>query len=244
MKKKYFFTLILFAQVVFAQSNFTQPNPQIASPKPHHEFGEILEGQVVTHLFEITNSGGSELKITKVRASCGCTAVKPAQTTLKPGEKTTIKAEFDSHGRMGLQQKMIYVYSNDPKTPEYKLSFNATIVEKLEPAKDAKVAKLVLDKTTLDFGNVEEGKVVDAKIGFQNDGKGTLEIIDVKSSCGCTAALLSSKKLEPGQKGSIKIELDTANRQGKLVRTVTLFSNDPAKSNQIITLSANIEKRK
>ena len=244
MKKYTFLIFILLAQITAAQNFFTQNTPQILSPKPHHDFGEILEGQVVTHLFEITNQGTADLKITKVRATCGCTAAQPAQTELKPGEKTTIKVEFDSSRRLGLQQKLVYVFSNDPKTPEYKLTFNAVVVEKLEAPKGAKVAKLVLEKKQYDFGNVEEGKVVEGKIGFTNAGQATLEIIDVKTSCGCTAALLSSKKLNPGEKGTLKIELDTSNREGILTRTVTLYSNDPTQANQTITLTVKIEKRK
>lgn len=243
MKKFSFFIVVLFAQAILAQSNFTINAPQITSPNPTYEFGEILEGQIVAHSFEIKNNGNADLKIDKVRASCGCTAVQPAKHILKPNESTTIKAEFDSHGRMGLQQKMIYVFTNDPKTPEFKLSFTAVVVEKLSIPKGAKIPKLMLDQNQFDFGKVVEGKLVETKIGFKNTGEAPLEIIDVKTSCGCTAALLSSKKLNPGESGNVRIELDTTGREGKLTRTVTLFTNDPAQANQTITLSANIEKR-
>ncbi len=242
--KKYSFIIFLLSQVIFAQDLFTQVAPIISSSKPHHDFGEILEGQVVAHSFEIKNTGNADLKIEKVRASCGCTAVEPEKNLLKPGESTKVKAEFDSGGRFGPQNKSVYVFSNDPKTPQYKLSFSAVIVDKLSNTKGAKAPKLEIEKNNFDFGKVEEGKIVDAKIGFKNSGKDVLEIIDVKTTCGCTAALLSSKKLNPGERGTLRIELDTANREGKLTRTVTLFSNDPSQSNQSITISANIEKRK
>jgi len=243
--KKYLLCLVIFStQILSAQNYFTKGTPEITSASPNHDFGQILEGQVVTHLFEIANKGTADLKIEKVRATCGCTAVQPAKTELKPGEKTTIQVEFDSNRRLGLQQKFVYVFSNDPKTPQYKLSFNAMVVEKLEPPKDAKVGKLVLEKKMIDFGNVEEGKVVEGTIGFTNKGNGVLEIINVRTSCGCTAAILSSRKLNPGEKGSLKIELDTSNREGKMTRIVSLFSNDPTQANQIITITANIEKRK
>ena len=243
--KKYFIVVILFiGQMVFAQDYFKQVIPKVISPFPKFEFGTVLEGQVVTHSFEIENQGTADLRIKKVRASCGCTVAEPEQDTLKPGAKTKINVQFDTHGRLGPQYKRVYVFTNDPKTPEYELSFSAVVVDKLEPPKGAKVAKLVLDKKQVDFGSVDEGKVEETTIGFTNEGTGTLEIIDVKTSCGCTAALLSSKKLEPGQKGTVKIELDTANRQGIMTRTVTLYSNDPLLPNQTITLTVNIEKRK
>ena len=240
MRKMSILCLLCFVTGIVAQINA----PKISVKKDHHDFGTIVEGEVVTHKFEITNTGTAELIISQVRASCGCTAAKPDKMNLKPGEKTFVKVDFNSENRLGPQEKFVYVSSNDPINPEYKLSFTGVIVAKNAAAKNGKNPKLSLNKTSYDFGNVEEGKVVDAKISFKNEGKGVLLINDVKTSCGCTAALLSSKSLQPGESGNIRIELDTANREGKLTRTVTLYSNDPQQPNQTITLFVNIEKRK
>lgn len=38
-----------------------------------YDFGKIPQGKPVTHIFEVTNSGKSALKINNVQASCGCT---------------------------------------------------------------------------------------------------------------------------------------------------------------------------
>jgi hypothetical protein len=235
---------ILIVFFVIVSFSFAQKSaPKIAAEKPDHNFGEILEGQIVTHNFEIINTGTADLKIEKVQASCGCTAAQPTKKLLKPGEKTSIRVEFDSSDRMGIQQKYVYVFSNDPASPQLRLSFSALIVDKISNP-TGKVPKLILEKNQIDFGNVEEGKIVIAKISFRNNGNGILEIRDVKSTCDCTAALLSSKKLEPGQTGTLRIELDTADRSGKLTRTVSLLTNDPSQPNQTITIIANIDKKK
>lgn len=239
MKKILFVISFIFVSINFAQNAI----PKIVSPNPEHNFGEILEGQIVSHSFEIVNAGNTDLKIDKVQASCGCTAAQPAKKILKPGEKTTIKVEFDSNDRMGFQQKYVYVFSNDPATPQLRLSFTAIIVEKITNP-TGKTPKMKLEKTQIDFGNVEEGKIQLAKIMFQNVGEGTLEILDIKSTCDCTTTLLSSKKLGAGESGTLRIELDTANRSGKLTRTIMLMTNDPTEPRHIITLFANIEKKK
>lgn len=219
--------------------------PKISAKKTFHDFGTVVEGQVVNTTFEISNTGNADLTINNVQASCGCTAAKPDKTTLKPGEKTAIKVEFNSANRLGPQDKSVYVMSNDPKLPDLVLKFTCVIVQKTESKPvEVKVPKLKLTKNQHDFGNVEEGKLVEIKIGLKNTGKSVLEIQDVKTSCGCAAALVSSKKLNPGESGNIRIELDTANREGIFTRTVTIFSNDPTGPNQVITLTANILKRK
>ena len=74
-------------------------------------------------------------------------------------------------------------------------------------------------------------------------GNKPLNIKEVKSSCGCTAAVLSSKSLKPGQEGKLNIKFDTKDRSGKVTRTVTVFSDDPEQPRQIITLYVAINKR-
>jgi hypothetical protein len=241
MKKCVILFLLVSLVNLFAQFS----SPKINAKKTFHDFGTVVEGQIVNTTFEISNAGNADLTINNVQASCGCTAAKPDKSVLKPGEKTSIKVEFNSANRLGPQEKYVYVMTNDLKTPDLKLNFTCVVVQKNEsrPA-EVKVPKLSLSKNQHDFGKVEEGKLVEVKIGLKNNGKGVLEIQEVKSSCGCTAALVSSKKLSPGESGNIRIELDTANREGILTRTVTIYSNDPTAPNQVITLTANIQKRK
>ncbi|NUM63241.1 MAG: DUF1573 domain-containing protein, partial [Ignavibacteriaceae bacterium] len=88
-----------------------------------------------------------------------------------------------------------------------------------------------------------EGDKVDYTFKFVNKGSSNLIISDIKTSCGCTAALLSADNLEPGQEGTIKVELDTKNRSGKMSRTVTIKSNDPKESTKILTIYADVVKK-
>ncbi|KAF0153506.1 MAG: hypothetical protein FD143_38 [Ignavibacteria bacterium] len=237
--------VVLFILISFGNYLAQFNEPRISAKKTLHDFGTVVEGQVVSTSFEITNTGSADLMINNVQASCGCTAAQPDKRTLKPGEKTSIKVEFDSANRLGPQDKSVYVMTNDPKKPNLLLRFTCVIVQKTESKPvEVKVPKLKLSKYQHNFGNVEEGKLVDVKIAMQNIGNAVLEIQDVKTTCGCTAALVSSKKLKPGEKGNIRIELDSSNRDGAFTRTVIIYSNDPAAPNQVVTLSANIQKRK
>ncbi len=240
MKKIFIAFYLIAVPVLLAQLSA----PKLMVKNLNHDFGTIVEGQVVSYKYEIENKGTAELRISNVSASCGCTAAKPEKMNLKPGEKTFVQVEFNSENRLGPQEKFVYISSNDPANPDLKLTFTGVVVDKNAAAKNGKGPKLTIAKSSHDFGNVEEGKIVDLKISFKNEGEGVLVINDVKTSCGCTAALLSSKTLKPGESGTIRIELDTANREGKLTRTVTLYSNDPKQPNQTITLFVNIEKRK
>ena len=100
----------------------------------------------------------------------------------------------------------------------------------------------ILVKHKYNFGKVAEGKVVEYTFTFENNGKSTLKIKDIKTSCGCTAALVSSEVLKPGEQGTLKVELDTSNREGKMSRTITIESNDPMDPKKILTVYADIQQ--
>ncbi|MEA1887738.1 MAG: DUF1573 domain-containing protein [Bacteroidota bacterium] len=93
------------------------------------DFGEIKQREKANVEFKFKNSGKSDLIIRKVRASCGCTTVTPANTTIKPGESRTIKAVFDAGIRKGKQHKVITVITNDPKKSQVSLVVSGMVLE-------------------------------------------------------------------------------------------------------------------
>ena len=219
---KYLFIFFMLCSVSFAQI----VGPKLAAQEKEYAFGSIKEGEIVSHSFIVTNTGGDTLVINDVRASCGCTAAKPEKSKLLPGESTNIQVSFNTNGRKGHQQKHVYITSNDKENAEMRLSFTAEVEEK----NDVNAPKLVIEESTHDFGTIKAGKVVNWTVNFKNSGASLLEIKDVKTSCGCTAAVVSGKKINPGESGSIKIEFDSTNRSGKTSKTISVQSNDPGKS--------------
>jgi len=238
MLNKLFMLALFFYSMAFAQL----VGPKISIQQNEFDFGNIEQGKTVTHNFVITNNGGDILKISDVRASCGCTAAKPEKNELAPGESANIKVEFNSTGRMGTQQKYVYVKTNDVSNPELKLKITGNILTTGSNLNEKMQPKIYFTETQHDFGVVKEGKVVDYEFKFSNKGKSTLEIKDIKTSCGCTAALVSEKKLMPGQVGTLKVELDTKNRTGKMSRSITITSNDPKEPDKILTIYAEVNK--
>lgn len=210
--------------------------PRISVQQTEHDFGEIISGEKVTHYFVLSNTGDDNLVIKSVHASCGCTAAKPEKDKLSPGEATKLKVVFNSAGRKGRQHKTITVVTNDPQNPELKLKINGEVVE----ANGGK-AELFLPETEHNFGKVKEGKVTEYTFKLANKGSSTLQIKDVRTSCGCTAALLSSKSIAPGEEGTLKVELDTKNRHGQMSRTITITSNDQKEPKKVLTIHADIE---
>jgi hypothetical protein len=216
--------------------------PKISSQQDNFDFGDIPGEGKVTHDFIIYNTGDDALIIKDVRASCGCTAAKPEKNKLLPGESTKINVQFNTFGRTGQQQKYVYISSNDQNTPELRLSFTANIIDVNHLSDKSAGPRLKFDYTSHDFGTVNEGKVVDWTVNFKNVGNKDLEIKNVQTSCGCTAAVVSGKSLKPGETGSLRIEFDSTNKTGKTSKTISVDSNDSEEPLQSIIITADIIK--
>jgi hypothetical protein len=92
-----------------------------------------------------------------------------------------------------------------------------------------------------DFGKMNQGKVLTHIFVFKNEGDENLVIERVKTSCGCTAALLSKKEIAPGAEGEIKVTYNTRGFEGKNTKYIDVESNDPVQPHQRLSVSAEIE---
>jgi hypothetical protein len=101
--------------------------PAISIPEKVFNFGEINQGEKVEHKFKVTNTGKSTLVFRKIKASCGCTAIKPDKMELAPGESTYITAIFNSAHKKGRQNKSITIISNDPKATNVLLRISGNV---------------------------------------------------------------------------------------------------------------------
>ena len=86
--------------------------PIISFDTLQFNFGKIIEGDQATHTFNFKNTGTSNLVITDVRASCGCTSPSWPKEIIKPGESNSIIVKYNSEGREGKFNKGVTVYCN------------------------------------------------------------------------------------------------------------------------------------
>lgn len=237
MIRLYIILFLLSTAIVFPQLL----GPKVGVQQLEHDFGNINEGDVVNHSFVISNNGGDLLKIIDVRASCGCTAASPDKKELKPGESTNISVSFNSKGRKGPQTKTVTVTTNDTEKPTLSLNIKCNIIANAVVQNNIG-AKIFFPETQHDFGIVKEGQKVEYTFKFQNNGTEALIIKDVKTSCGCTAAIVSDNNIKPGKEGSIKVDFDTKNRSGRNSKSITVVSNDTKEPNKVITIFADVQK--
>jgi len=101
--------------------------PIIACDAPLHDFGSVTGEDIVNHTFLLENRGQADLHVLKVQVSCGCTTTKLARDTIPPGETAALSVGFNPKGRRGPQSKDIYVHSNDPAHPLFRLMMQGEV---------------------------------------------------------------------------------------------------------------------
>jgi len=99
---------------------------------------------------------------------------------------------------------------------------------------------IVFAEPVYDFGKVEQGEQVTHMFRFTNQGGQELRVESVKTSCGCTAAVISEEVLPPGKEGTISATFDTTHFSGEKAKGISVYSNDPLQPVATLTLQGEI----
>lgn len=89
-------------------------------------------------------------------------------------------------------------------------------------------ARIEAPRADFDFGQVYAGRKVEHVFPFRNSGDAPLHIEKVRTSCGCTAALVSAKVVPPGGAGEVRVSFDSSRFRGPVHKTVFLYTDAPA----------------
>jgi hypothetical protein len=106
----------------------TGASPRIVVEPATRDLGEVLQ-QPLAVSYTVRNQGDAPLRVERITTSCGCTEAVIDQDTIPPGESTQLRVTLDptEDDLSGDQVRVIYIRSNDPKTPEAEVEFRANI---------------------------------------------------------------------------------------------------------------------
>lgn len=133
--------------VLLAAGQVAVAAPRVVCQEPTHDFGVVTGLKDVEHTFHIENTGDADLQISGVRTTCGCTTTKLEQQTIAPGGKVPLGVTVSLRGRTGKQNKPVFVQSNDPAMPQYKLEISCEIVP-----------DIAVQPASLSFGSLRPGE--------------------------------------------------------------------------------------
>ncbi|MDI1233000.1 MAG: DUF1573 domain-containing protein [bacterium] len=127
---KTFFKYLFFALIVLTAVNAKwkdESNPGIVWNEMNHEFGDIIQGEIVETNFTLTNTTNDTLEIENVQGSCGCIVTKWSNKPVLPNTSSNILVKFDPQNKIGKQYKSLTVYTS---MGAYYLKLNANVVKR------------------------------------------------------------------------------------------------------------------
>jgi len=103
--------------------------------------------------------------------------------------------------------------------------------------------QIELSAAEFDLGTIPNTKPVTQVFQVRNIGQGDLEITGVSTSCGCTTAGVSSRRLGPGEAADLAVTYDPQvhdGETGEFMRVVYIRSNDPDTPEANLTIRAKV----
>lgn len=203
-------SMILVALPVFADQppekvekqdeESTGLQPEIVVPEQRFDFGYSPEGYYMVHSFKVRNAGQGELRIQRVRTTCGCTSAPMKKMQLEPGEETEVTVIFNSTRYKHRTSKSAIITSNDPVNRSVRVTFSANM--------DTTEFPLVVEPRALDIPRGEdppEEMIFAIENPTENDIE--LEVVDYTADV-LAEPDLKDDKIKGGKTGELEIQLD------------------------------------
>ena len=225
MKKKFLF--IVFS-LLTSHYSLLEVNAQRLTVKTTTvDVGATGYEQPVTATFEMRNKGLRRLVIESVKPDCGCTKIEyPKEVGI--GERFSIKMTYDAR-QLGHFQKMCLVKSNASKKPFYLTMKGVVLTEMKDYSGDYPIAmgELLLDKSELEFDDVNKGDVPVAEIHILNNSKKAMRP-NLMHLPPYLQAITSPDHLLPGRSATITVKLLSEKlRDYGLTKTTLYMAHNP-----------------
>jgi hypothetical protein len=102
---------------------------------------------------------------------------------------------------------------------------------------------LEVESDTHDFGTIFQMRTYKAVFKLRNSGTADLRIDRVSAPCGCTAALLSDKRIKPGGEAEVEVTFKSGMYSRPTRKAIRVLSNDPETPQKKLYIKAAVLPR-
>jgi len=193
----------------------------------HFVLGKIYDSSTKSATNILYNKGEKAISFDLVNSQIpDFMDIRISKDKLDPGD--TLKLWMTYHADLrkdwGYLYDAVYLKTDDPERPMKALSVSAHIREKIKGSQGG-YANLVLDKSTLHFGEVETGTLPMQTVSLKNTGKAPLLIRRVYSKCSCLEFQFDDTPIPPGEKRDLTVTFNTRGRMGLEQKEFVLITN-------------------
>jgi hypothetical protein len=145
--------------------------PSIVVDNSVKDFGKVLQGEMLKHVFSFANKGSATLEILSVESSCGCQAVSLSAKQTQAGQSGRIEVSVDTAGLAGAVDKSVNILTNDPRRPAVSLSIRADVQPEIS-----------LSSPSIYFENVPKGQEVTKEVIITVAAERSIKILSAEST--------------------------------------------------------------
>ncbi|MEO0896673.1 MAG: DUF1573 domain-containing protein [Bacteroidota bacterium] len=238
MKRIWIFTAILaFSTLAFGQS--------IKFEKTTHDFGKMEKGDLAEHTFTFTNTTDADLKLSRVKASCGCTTPSWTNTAVAPGATGEIKVKYNT-SRIGPFTKTVTVTVNEAERPTILYIKGAvnTPLANSDVNFPNKIGNLGFDKITQNVGVLDSDKEKTMIYKVKNLGPKPINFLKDMDKEIMFDVDVMPPALTPGAVGTITVKVHGEKfiSFGAFDKAITLYTNDEKVNAKNLKMTGNINR--
>jgi hypothetical protein len=212
MQKIIVILILSFLSYVFPATNVYGNGPKAIFYEAIHDFGTVLQGNTITHIFKLKNSGNEELKLKNPKITGKSTTVR-FQNSLQPGQDMEITLKIDTNNLIGEVETGVIFSTNDPQNPEIELKMSGLI----KPIIDVRPMADV-------FFSVYKGKSTEKSVTIINNYKDPLQINKIESNSDRFSHQL--KTIKEGHEYKLLVKVNPKASLGRTMEKVVLFTNN------------------
>jgi len=207
--------------------------------------GKVLSNQKVSRTVKVYNTSEQPIIFMENTISPEFISLKVTPDTLLPAETAHLTVEYDAVLRndLGYSNDQVVIFTSEDSASQKMLSVVATVEEYFPPLTAAQLEsapRMRIEPENYDFGSLSEGEKLKIDVELVNEGKQELEIRKIIPNCNCTGIKIESMTIPVGESGILKVLFSAEDLKGYQYKTITLFTNDPSKPTQVITLKGKV----
>lgn len=195
------------------------------------DFGVVARGADAVFRLKLTNTYVEDCHIANVRTTCGCSAAKPSQTTLKSRDEAYIEVTMDTRKFTRRKDSNVIVTFDAPYFAEVRIPVTAYIR-----------TDVVIEPGAANFGPVDHGTGAQKTVLVTYAGRADWKIVDVE----VRNPHVSAKVVETSRAGgrvtyNLVVGLDPATPVGALREQIQLVTDDAQSPRVPFLVEARVE---
>jgi len=228
---------------VFAQNN----KGKITFVDEAHDFGTIEEASgMAKYTFKFVNSSPDSIRLTSVRASCGCTTPYWKKDVLMPGDSGKIEVAYNPLNRPGKFNKTVTIRTTgQPSTKILRISgYVKPKPKSIEDEYATEIGGIRMKSKFINFGNITTEKPISKTVEFYNQSEDTINILDRFVSADFISVSKTPVMIPPKEAKEIEVTYmpKMRNELGFVNDPLTIFTDELENSNKALNVVATINE--